>query len=277
MLLRNVWKNYKNNIILNYVDYVRRFINTPLQAASIKDARFEPTETNFLQLLNYQNDMTLVEYKTYVSIAVRRFRARKLLTDLMSAPRMISSSMKPLDNFTWPDEPRYRDFLRPNIVHMLLLLGVGVNVSKDRLQSHMLKTDLRNLFVLLWYMASIHPSCQTRVRICSSAHVICSTSHGCVWYVVPGSHAYLVHQSIRLQRLSMYPSFKGKVFRLESRVDFRLKGYTFDNMIRTDGHSICLQFVATSQIDIKSRQKTILARCASCTSCTQSRIQCEVV
>ncbi len=30
-------------------------------------------------------------------------------------------------------------------------------------------------------------------------------------------------------------------------------------MIRTDGHSVSLQFVATSQIDIKSRQKTMLA------------------
>ncbi len=30
-------------------------------------------------------------------------------------------------------------------------------------------------------------------------------------------------------------------------------------MIRTDGHSVSLQFVATSQIDIKLRQKTMLA------------------
>ncbi len=37
------------------------------------------------------------------------------------------------------------------------------------------------------------------------------------------------------------------------------QGYTFDNMIRTDVHSVSLQFVATSQIDIKSRQKTMLA------------------
>ncbi len=73
----DVWKNYKNNIILNYVDYVRRFINTHFRAGYQRDA-VRVYRNQLLTTTELPDGMSLVEYKTYVSIAVRRFRDQTL-------------------------------------------------------------------------------------------------------------------------------------------------------------------------------------------------------
>ncbi len=245
----DVWKNYKNNIIMNYVDYVRRFINTHFKPG-IKDA-VRAYRNQLLTTIELPDDMTLVEYKTYVSIAVRRFRTR-LFTDL-SAVKDDLLFYETLDNFTCPDEPRYRDFLRQHRPHVAPV-GMGVNVSWDRLQS-LLKTDPSQFIRSLWYMASRHPSGR---RVFAFVPVRTSFIPATTMFDTWSLAATLGTTRNQIEALVDVSEFWGKVFRLESK-PFKLKGYTFDNMIRTDGHSVSLQFVATSQIDIKSRQKTMLA------------------
>jgi hypothetical protein len=243
----DVWKNYKNNIILNYMNYVCRFVNVHFKP-SIKDA-VRAYRDQLLAIPDLPDGMTLNQYRTSVSIAVRRFRSI-LFTDL-SAVKDDLIFYKTSEDFTCPDEPRYRDFIQQHRPHVA---PASVHVSWDHLQS-LLKSDPSQFIRPLWYMASKIPSDR---RVFAFVPVRTSLIPATAVFDTWSMAATLGTTRKQIEALVDVSEFWRTVFRLESK-PFKLKGYTFNNMVRTDGYSVSLQFVATDQADAKSEQKRVLA------------------
>ena len=113
-LAKDMWKNYKNNIALNFLDYANRFVNV-----HFKPANQAAVDAYRAQLLArpVPDGVPRRQHRQALYKAVRQFRGR--LTRELSAVKDDLVFYDASDAFTCAVSPRYRTFLNAHRPHVL--------------------------------------------------------------------------------------------------------------------------------------------------------------